>query len=82
MTVDGSFRVDGLVPGEYRVSLASGLPTDFYLKSARFLRMDVLNNPMQFSGSAGGTLEIVISSKSARVAAELSMTSGNRFPAL
>ncbi len=36
MTVDGSFRVDGLVPGEYMVSLASGLPTDFYLKSARF----------------------------------------------
>jgi hypothetical protein len=52
---DGSFRVDGLVPGEYGASLVSGLPTDFYLKSARFGAIDVLHNPMQFSGSEGGS---------------------------
>ena len=67
LSLDGSFRVDGLVPGEYVISLAGELPADFYLKSAHFGAMDVLNNPMQFSGSESGILEIVVSSKAARV---------------
>src|SRR5262249_24944694 len=67
VSADGSFRVDGLVPGEYVISLAGGLATDFYLKSARFGGVDVLRNPMQFSGSEGGILDIVISSKAARI---------------
>jgi hypothetical protein len=58
--------VDGLVPGEYVISLAGGLAADFYVKSSRFGAVDVLRNPMQFSGTEGGVLDIVISSKAAR----------------
>lgn len=67
LSLDGSFRVDGLVPGEYVISLAGELPADFYLKSVHFGAIDVLNSPMQFSGSEGGILDVVISSKAARV---------------
>jgi protocatechuate 3,4-dioxygenase beta subunit len=63
---DGTFRVDNVVPGEYRVSVVP-LPPDFYVKEIRFNQSDALNNPMQFSGAGSGTLEVLLSSRGGRI---------------
>jgi hypothetical protein len=62
----GSFRVDNVFPGEYRVSVAP-LTADVYVKQARFNQNDVLNSPMQFSSSDSGTLEVLLSSGGGRI---------------
>jgi hypothetical protein len=63
---DGTFRVDNVVPGEYRVSLAP-LPPDVYMKQVRFNQNDVLDKPMQFSSSDSGTLEVLLSSHGGQI---------------
>jgi hypothetical protein len=63
---DGTFRVDNVVPGEYRVSLAP-LPPDVYVKQVRFNQNDVLDKPMQFSSSDSGTLEVLLSSHGGQI---------------
>jgi len=65
-STDGTFRVDNVMPGEYRVSVAP-LSSDVYVKQARFNQTDVLNKPMQFSSSDSGTLEVVLSSRGGRI---------------
>jgi hypothetical protein len=64
---DGTFRVDNVVPGEYRV-LVAPLPPDIYVKQARFNQNDVLNGPMRFSSSDSGTLEVLLSSRGGQIA--------------
>jgi len=61
ITADGTFRIDNLWPGEYRVSLA-GLPQGFYLKEARFADTDVLNGPLRLNGPDSQPLDLLISS--------------------
>jgi hypothetical protein len=63
---DGSFRVDNIVAGEYRVFVAP-LPPDVYVKQARFNQNDVLNGPMRFSPSDSGTLEILLSPRGGQI---------------
>jgi hypothetical protein len=56
---DGTFRVDNVSPGEYRVATlvpASGN----YIKEARFGGVDILNAPMRVSGPTGETLDILV----------------------
>jgi protocatechuate 3,4-dioxygenase beta subunit len=65
-SADGSFRVDNVVPGEYRVSVAP-LPPDVYVKEVRFNQNDVLNGPLQFSASDSGTLQVLLSSRGSRI---------------
>lgn len=65
-SADGSFRVDNVVPGEYRVSV-SPLPPDSYVKQVRFNQNDVLNKPMQFSSADSGTLDVLLSSRGGQV---------------
>jgi len=56
---DGTFRVDNVSPGEYRVAmLASGGGN--YIKEARFGGVDIVNAPLRFSGSTGETLDILV----------------------
>jgi hypothetical protein len=57
---DGTFRVDAVYPGEYLIQV-SWLQSKFYVKEARFGPVDVLKNPLQFTGKEAGTLEIVVS---------------------
>jgi protocatechuate 3,4-dioxygenase beta subunit len=55
---DGAFRIEHVVPSNYRiVSYVSG----YYIKEARFGGIDVLNRPLQFDGSEARTLDIVVS---------------------
>src|SRR5207248_9233251 len=44
---DGTFRIDSVNPGEYRVTAAAGLPLppEYYMKEARYNQNDVLNKP-------------------------------------
>lgn len=56
---DGSFRVEAMSPGEYRI--AANLPQDFYLKEATYNQNDVLNKPFVFSANDNGKLEVVVS---------------------
>jgi len=57
---DGTFRIDNLWPGEYKVSIV-GLPRDFYVKEARLGDTDLLNASLRISGPQSGTLDVVLS---------------------
>jgi hypothetical protein len=66
ISADGTFRVDNIVPGEYRVFVAP-LPPDVYVKQARFSQNDILNSPMRFSSADSGTIEILLSSRGGQI---------------
>ena len=56
----------------------SQLPPDLYVKEGRFNQADVLNKPLQFSGSASSPLEIVLSARAGQL--EGTVTDDNRQP--
>jgi 5-hydroxyisourate hydrolase-like protein (transthyretin family) len=57
---DGTFRLDNVWPGDYRLTVV-GLPPGFYVKEARLGDADALNGLLRFTGP-GPTLDILISS--------------------
>jgi hypothetical protein len=59
LNADGSFTIDNIAPGEYRI-LANTPRPDMYLKDARLDSVDVLNQPWVISGPVSGTLSIVL----------------------
>jgi hypothetical protein len=63
---DGTFVLNDVSPGEYRFQLQPDFGS-LYIKEARFGGRDVLNYPFQFSGSADGTLDIVLGRMAGRV---------------
>jgi hypothetical protein len=75
---DGNFRFEGVHPGEFRVTLPVTGP-EYYLKQARLNGVDVLNQPMQFSGGENGFLEVVISAGAIQI--EGSTTDAKSMPA-
>jgi len=64
---DGSFRIDGVSPGEFIVGPVTGLGPGFYVKEARFGQGDVLGQPLRYFAGTSGTLEIVLSAKAGSV---------------
>jgi hypothetical protein len=60
VTAEGTFRVENVRPGEYRIA-ASGLPQGFYLKEARVGEADALNTPLRYVGGDVSGLELVLS---------------------
>ena len=58
---DGTFSINGVLPGIYRLSLPS--LTDFYVKQMRFDRFDALNQLIEVvqRGQEIPTLEVVVS---------------------
>jgi hypothetical protein len=62
VSVDGTFRIDNVLPGEYR-TVFTGLPTGSYVKEARLGDTDVLNAPLVYRGTSSGTLDVLISSQ-------------------
>jgi protocatechuate 3,4-dioxygenase beta subunit len=60
VNADGIFKVDNVSPGEYRVSVTA-LPPGYYVKEARLDQTDVLDQPMRFSGTVSGPLDVVVS---------------------
>ena len=70
---DGSFRIRNVNPGKYRVSFYGTGVEDLYLKSARMGDADVLDTDLDIRpGQGAGQLELVMSSKSARVEGSVS----------
>ena len=63
---DGTFKVENVVPGEYRIEVA-WIRSSFYIKEARFAGTDVLARPFIFNGNEPGNLEIVLGSDVATV---------------
>jgi 5-hydroxyisourate hydrolase-like protein (transthyretin family) len=74
INADGTFRLDNVAGGEYRVAVnpEAGLPdtySDFYIKDAHMDRKDVLQRSLLIGDSVpnGASLEIVLSTNSGYV---------------
>jgi protocatechuate 3,4-dioxygenase beta subunit len=63
---DGSFTLDGVSPGDFRVTLQR-IPPDQYVKSMRVGNADVLNEGLHLSGPPEGLLEIVIGANAGKI---------------
>jgi hypothetical protein len=59
-TAEGTATMENVSPGEYRLNVSMPVP-DYYVKEARFERMDVLNDPWQITDRTSGTLTVVLS---------------------
>jgi sarcosine oxidase gamma subunit len=62
---DGSFKLDNVQPGDYRVSIFP-MPPGMYIKEARIGRTDVLNS-VSVTGPLNGSLDILLSPNSGQV---------------
>jgi hypothetical protein len=62
VNADGTFKMDRVPAGEYRVGIFQGGTPDFYIKEARFDSSDALNQPLALSDAIrnGATLEVVV----------------------
>ena len=59
---EGIGNIENVSPGEYRLTVSMPVQ-DYFIKEARFERMDVLNDPWQISNRTSGTLTIMLSPK-------------------
>jgi len=61
-SADGTFRLDDVVPGEYRIDVSSFRPSggNVLIKEARFEGADVLNSPLRSSDTSSGWLDLVV----------------------
>src|SRR5205807_1929380 len=66
MAPDGTFSLDNVPPGEYRLIVNYPQP-DFYVREARLNSVDVLHQPLLISNTPPGMLEIVLSSKAGQI---------------
>jgi hypothetical protein len=64
---DGSFTLDGMSPGDFRVTVRY-LPAGGYVKSMRLGNADVLNDGLHLSGPPQALLEIVIGGNAGTIA--------------
>jgi protocatechuate 3,4-dioxygenase beta subunit len=76
---DGTFRFNGVGLGRYALNLNS-LPQGTYLKLARFAGQDVTKSFIDTTSGAGGTLELVLSSKSADITGSVQDEKGETRP--
>jgi 5-hydroxyisourate hydrolase-like protein (transthyretin family) len=76
---DGSFRIDNVWPGEYRVAVG-GLPSGLYVKEARLGSADVLNTPLRVTGPDSNTLDILLSPNVATIDGAVVDVSGQPMP--
>jgi len=56
---DGTFRVDGLIEGEYAVGFV-GRPQGFYVRSIQYEGIDILSEQWRFSGTGSGTVDVLL----------------------
>jgi hypothetical protein len=58
---DGTFRIDGIAPGEYRIDVCciTGQQPDAYVKEVRFGSVDALSRPLVITGSTSDVLEVM-----------------------
>jgi hypothetical protein len=63
---DGTFTVEGVPPGDYKVGIV-GMDPNSYIKEVRFGPSDALERPLTLTGSNAATLNIVISPRAAKL---------------
>jgi 5-hydroxyisourate hydrolase-like protein (transthyretin family) len=63
---DGTFRVESVIPGEYRVGVI-GMPQDYYVKEVQYNQREALDKPMVVSSGDSGTLEVIVSSGAVQI---------------
>jgi protocatechuate 3,4-dioxygenase beta subunit len=63
---DGSFQIAGLREGEYIAAVNVAAP-GFYVKSIQYGGSDILNSSFKFSGSASGSIDVLLRPGPARV---------------
>jgi hypothetical protein len=61
LAADGSFEIRGLQSGEFEL-FVSGVPADYFVKSARLGNADAWTSPISISNRTSETLEIILSS--------------------
>jgi len=64
---DGTFKIFGLVPGEYALHLQDRTAVTSYIKNITYDANDILNFPWHLSGTGSGTIEIVRRAGSTRL---------------
>ncbi|MBZ5672881.1 MAG: carboxypeptidase-like regulatory domain-containing protein [Acidobacteriia bacterium] len=72
---DGTFQFSSVGLGRYALNVNS-LPQGTYLKSARFAGQDAIKGFIDTTSGTGGTLELVLSSKSADIAGSVQNDKG------
>jgi len=77
----GSFRIDNVLPGEYRL-VVQGLPPGFFVKDAHFGDADALNGSMIISNSETRVLDIVLSSNVGTLSGDVRDASGRLTPGI
>jgi hypothetical protein len=60
---DGTFAIDSLTPGPYRLAVMS-LPAECFIREARLGAFDILGQPVVLTETTSGSLQIVVSSNS------------------
>jgi hypothetical protein len=73
------FRIENVSAGEYRAFFV-GLPAGFYIKEARFGDVDLLNEPLRFTGRDSQTLDVLISPNVGVIGGTVSDASGQPTP--
>jgi len=58
---DGTFRIENVMPGDFSLQLADSLSPGLYIKDAHFDGMDILTQPLHFTGKETGSLEVILS---------------------
>jgi protocatechuate 3,4-dioxygenase beta subunit len=75
VSVDGTFQIQQIAPSKYSWCVTN-LPSGTYIKSARFNDQDVTREFIDTTNSGGGTIEIVVSRKSADLAGSVADDKG------
>jgi len=76
---DGTFRIDNLWPGEYRLALA-GLPAGYYVKEARLGELDLLNGNFRYLGTDTRMLDVLISPRTGQIDGTVTNSQGQPVP--
>jgi hypothetical protein len=77
IAADGTFMVNGVLPGEYRFTM-SPTQANYYIKEVRFGGTEALNTPIDISAGATEMLEVVLSPRVAEI--EGTITDGKGQP--
>ncbi|HVP00180.1 MAG TPA: carboxypeptidase-like regulatory domain-containing protein [Bryobacteraceae bacterium] len=76
---DGTFRMQGVVPGVVRVSVFN-LPENTYIKAINFGGQDVNGKDLDLSNSSGGEIQVIVSPNGAEVTGTVRDADGKAMP--
>jgi protocatechuate 3,4-dioxygenase beta subunit len=79
LTADGSFKLRGLMPGDFRVTINS-MPPGYYVKSVRLGDTESSNGNLTLTEGTAGELKIVISANAGAVDGAASDDKGKPAP--